>query len=272
MNNKDNNIQAPDLFDQMRINQIEEKENVEIIEDVEEANSQNLGAETSTNGRLVADARRVLVRLLKQGVILAANKSKLFDIVCRYENEIRDYLADIYLRLELDKKSGVAFVKQIDETDTQEDGEVVSLISRRTLSLYDTLLLLVLRKFYRERENSGESRIIIDIERIEANLTPFLPLTNSSRSDRRKLSAAVKKMSEKHILTSVRGNDERFEITPIIRYVVNAQFLENLLSEYQKLADEASTDVLGSTSFLENEDKDNIEDKNEYDLLNKGLD
>lgn len=34
-------------------------------------------------------ARRVLVYLMRQGVILAAENLKLFDLLCRYEAEIR---------------------------------------------------------------------------------------------------------------------------------------------------------------------------------------
>ena len=105
------------------------------------------------------------------------------------------------------------------------------------------MLLLILRKHFQERETAGEQRIIIDIEKIEANLSPFLPLTNSTRSDRRKLDSALKKMTEKHILSAVRGNDDRFEITPIIRYVVNAGFLESMLAEYTRMALDAGLTV-----------------------------
>ena len=34
--------------------------------------------------------------------------------------------------------------------------------------------------------------------------------------------------------------DGRYEITPIIRYVVNAEFLQSLLTEYEQLADKAA--------------------------------
>jgi len=194
------------------------------------------------NGKMPPEARRALVSLLKNGVILASQKGKLFNSICRYQSAVRSHLTDVYLKLVLDEKTGVAFVAQLDESD-DEDFDAVSLITRRTLSLYDTLLLLVLRKHYQERESSGEQRIIIDIERIEANLSPFLPLTNSMKSDRRKLIAALKKMIEKRILTVVRGSDDRFEVTPIIRYVVNAKFLEQMLEEYQRLAREAGLNM-----------------------------
>ncbi len=193
-------------------------------------------------GKMPPEARRALVSLLKYGVVLAAQKGKLFDSICRYQSAVRNHLADVYLKLVLDEKTGVAFVAQLDESD-DEDSDAVSLITRRTLSLYDTLLLLVLRKHYQERESSGEQRIIIDIERLEANLSPFLPLTNSMKSDRRKLISALKKMLEKRILSMVRGSGDRFEITPIIRYVVNAEFLEQMLEEYQRLAREAGLNM-----------------------------
>ncbi|MCF6344936.1 MAG: DUF4194 domain-containing protein [Thiomicrorhabdus sp.] len=186
-------------------------------------------------GKMPPEARRVLVYLLKHGVILAAQKKTLFEIVCRYQPSIQNHLSDVYLKLVLDEKSGVAFVAQMDESEMEET-DMVSLMTRRTLSLYDTLVLLVLRKHYQERESAGELRIIIDIERIEAYLTPFLPLTNSMKSDQRKISASLNKMVEKHLLSKVRGSEDRFEITPIIRYVVNAEFLEKMLETYQNLA------------------------------------
>lgn len=193
-----------------------------------------------SQSRLPNDARRALVALLRHGVIMADSKRLLFDALCRYQAPIKAHLADMYLRLLLDEKAGLAILLQKNADDLDEKGEAIStLISRRTLSLYDTLLLLVLRKHYQARESAGEQRVIIDIEQIETALKPFLPLTNSSRSDRRQLSGALKNMKERRILGAVRGEDERFEITPVIRYVANAEFLEHMLTEYQKLAQQA---------------------------------
>ena len=193
----------------------------------------------SSGGRLPHEARRALVGLLRHGVIMAANKRLLFDALCRYRAQIDAHLADMYLRMLLDEQAGLAILLQqelADIDDGDEEEEIASLISRRTLTLYDTLLLLVLRRHYQDREAAGEQRVIIDVDRIEIALRPFLPLTNFSRSDRRQLSGALKNMKQRRILSAVRGEEERFEITPVIRYVVNAAFLEQMLSEYQKLA------------------------------------
>lgn len=190
-------------------------------------------------------ARRVLVYLMRQGVILAAENLKLFDLLCRYEAEIRRHLAEVYIQLVLDAKQGVAYIinlksiqdEQEDENQPLDDFPV--LIRKRTLTVYDTLILLVLRKYYQERETAGEHKIIIDVERIQSSLIPFIPLTNHDSKDRKKLNAALEKFIEKKVLTGLRGEEGRYEITPIIRYVVNAEFLQSLLSEYQQLAAKA---------------------------------
>lgn len=194
-------------------------------------------------GRLPPEARRALVALLRHGVIMAGGKRLLFEALCRYLRGIQEHLADMNLRLLLDEKAGIAILLAQAGDDSGDDDEGGSLISRRPLSLYDTLLLLVLRKHYQERETAGEQRVIIDNERIEIALRPFLPLTNSSRSDQRQLNGALNNMKDRRILAAVRGEDDRYEITPVIRYVVNAAFLEQLLAEYSKLADGAGSEA-----------------------------
>ena len=146
-------------------------------------------------------ARRVLVYLMRQGVILAAENLKLFDLLCRYEAEIRRHLAEVYIQLVLDAKQGVAYIinlksiqdEQEDENQPLDDFPV--LIRKRTLTVYDTLILLILRKYYQERETAGEQKIIIDVERIQSSLIPFIPLTNHDSKDRKKLNAALEKFT-----------------------------------------------------------------------------
>ena len=193
----------------------------------------------SGKGRFSPELRSALVELMRSGVVLASAKPKIYELLCHHRALIEDHLADMYLRLLIDPPAGIALLlQQQDQTDFEDEEECSALISRRTLTLYDTLLLLVLRKHYQQRQSVGEQQVIIDIDRIESQLAPFLPLTNSSHSDRRKLSGAITKMKEKKLLSPVRGDDERLEITPVIRYVVSAEFLERMLAEYQSLVGE----------------------------------
>jgi hypothetical protein len=198
--------------------------------------------QAATAGRLPAEARRALVELMRQGVVVAESRRLVFDALCAHRTLIADHLADMYLRVLIDESAGLALLlnAQSGGNDDEEE-DAAALISRRTLTVYDTLLLIVLRKNFLDRETAGDIRIRIDVAQIEALLMPFLPLTGSTNSDRKKLNGAVEGMKRRKILNAVRGEDERVEISPVIRYVVNADYLEHLLEEYRRLAEEART-------------------------------
>lgn len=239
----------PSFFDRLAATTGEQSESVSDIGDVKEiAADEPLSPDdvddhsasvVADKGRLSPELRRALVELMRSGVVLASVKPQIYELLCHHHALIEGHLADMYLRLLIDPPAGVALLlQQQDQADFEDEEARSALISCRTLSLYDTLLLLVLRRYYQERQSAGEQQVIIDIDRIESQLAPFLPLTNSSRSDRRKLSGAITKMKEKKLLSPVRGDDERLEITPVIRYVVSAEFLERVLAEYQSLVGE----------------------------------
>lgn len=237
--------QGSSLFDRFRPVVAEDTATVETVDDTPPAQLPE-----SHTDEMPLEARRAMVLLLRQGVIMASQKRLAFDALCQHEPTITRHLASMFLHLILDHRAGIAILLQqdedIDDTDTDEH---YSMVNRRTLTLYDTLLLLVLRKYYQERETAGEQRIIIATEQIEALMTPFLPLTQSTRGERRTLSGATKFLLDKRLISNVRGDNDRFEVTPVIRYVVNADFLDRLLEEYQRLT--------GSDAAAPNEENDN---------------
>lgn len=230
------------------------------------------------------DASRVLVHIMRHGVIFHAQKPNLYNSLCQYQSMIQRHLSEVYLTLVLDERQGIAFIARSDsETSgssqdsfdlastsdrkdlladelidsSNDDDHTHSLISKRTLTLYDTLILLMLRKYYQERETSGEQKIIIDIERLSSLLTPFLPLTDHTSRDLKKLSARLKELSRRHLLNNIRGTDDRYEITPLIRYVVSADFLESMLDEYLRLAQGTTNTELESPTFENDDFEDN---------------
>lgn len=232
-------------------------------------NSGNIDTATNTSQNsqdssdMPHDARRALVYLSQQGVVLASQKPQLFNNIVRHQSRIRRHLSELYCSLIIDEHSGVAFVARSDftadnhehiagledlesESEQQElaDEDVSSLIQKRTLTVYDTLLLLTLRKYYQERQNLGETEIIIDIEKLESLMSPFLPLTDHGSKDKKKLSNRLDHFTKQHKLliakraTKHDSSQERYEITPMIRYVVNASLLQAMLNEYKALVGE----------------------------------
>ena len=213
---------------------------------------------TESDSDMPADARRALIYLSQQGVVLHSSKPQLFDNIVRHQASMRRHLSEIYCSLIIDEHSGVAFVARADfvaenheqlagldkfDNDIEQaelgDEDITSMIQKRTLTVYDTLLLLNLRKYYQERQNLGETEIIIDIEKLESLMSPFLPLTDHGSKDKKKLSARLEHFAKNHkLVTLKRGNVERYEITPMIRYVVNASLLQAMLNEYIALLGE----------------------------------
>jgi uncharacterized membrane protein len=217
-------------------------------EDLVDIEQEEWGVASQDDGlKLAQDARQALVSLLKYGVILAGQKSKLFDAVCQHEQVLTQYLQQMYLNLFVDERVGMAYIEQQLQDETDEDDEVLQLISTRTLTLYDSFLLIILRKFYQERQALGEDQIVIDIDRIDHAMRPFLAMSNYQSQERKKLSAALEQFRQKKLLMSVRGDDSRFEISPIIRYVLDATVLDQLLEQYQQLFTQDNAAVWNQT-------------------------
>ena len=258
MSDKDDQIAtAPSLFDQFRPaeapaateweNPAEELD-IRLPEDDAALADEDEGLNTteplitckSETGSMPGDARRAMRYLLNTGVVREEKKRLTFESLSRHEKLIGEHLGNMYLYMLLDQKAGIAILLEQEVTDPDSDeedeDEGSGLVGKRTLGLYDTLLLLVLRKYYQERESAGEQKVVIDIDSIAALLTPFVKLTNNSALERKQLNGSLKLMREKRLLASIRGSDDRVEITPVIRYVVNADFLTKLLSEYEQLA------------------------------------
>jgi len=250
MSHEDDEQQATSLFDRFRVGRENgEPGNVRALSDepitdtpLPEDDEPSEAIASEPDSHMPLEARRALVLLLRQGVVMADSKRLAFETLCQHEALITHQLGNMFMRMLLDPKAGIAILLSQDDDDSDDDNpdddeESASLITKRTLTLYDTLLLLVLRRYYQERETAGEQKIVIDIARMEALMTPFLPLTHSSRSERRNLSGALDFLKRKRLIAGVRGDADRFEITPVIRYVVNAEFLERLLEQYQRLSE-----------------------------------
>ncbi|WAH57172.1 DUF4194 domain-containing protein [Pseudomonas silvicola] len=232
MSQQEKTPQGSSLFDRFRPAVVEDRTTPE----AEDESAPAQEGQSPADGEMPLDARRAMVLLLRQGVIMASQKRLAFDALCLHEPAITRHLASMFLHLILDRRAGIAILlQQDDDTDDTDTDEQYSMVNKRTLTLYDTVLLLVLRKYYQERETAGEQRIIIATEQIEALMTPFLPLTQSTRGERRTLSGATRFLLDKRLISNVRGDFDRFEVTPVIRYVVNADFLDRLLAEYQRL-------------------------------------
>lgn len=208
---------------------LSESENIVLLNTEKEQKKEELNT-------LPNEARDVLVELMKNGVILYSQKRNMFDLLVRYEQRIRQHLDEVYLRLIIDKKEGVALIANVEDDDAKK------LISTRPMTLYDTMIVLVLRKYYQDRQAAGDSRVMIDLERVLDSIRSFVPLIEHESNELKKLSGRMDEFVRRKLVSKIDKDGLRYEITPIISYVVNAEFLESMLAEFQQLANEAQHD------------------------------
>ncbi|MEC9358757.1 MAG: DUF4194 domain-containing protein [Sinimarinibacterium flocculans] len=189
---------------------------------------------SNSKGELPPAARRALTELLSRGALTSTGRAAAYEAIRLNRARIEAILNDLNLELILDATTGIAAIRAAESPDGDEGAH--PLLRKRPLSLYDTLLALVLRRHYRDRENAGDAKIVIDVTGIQAALGPFLPLTKSDALERKQLNGALDRFREWAIVAPVRGVDDQFEISPIIRIVINLEWLDQVLAEYEQMA------------------------------------
>ena len=94
----------------------------------------------------------------------------------------------------------------------------------------------MLREYFQDKTNRGESKVYIDIETIAEQVKILTIAENSEKLYRNAIEKSVKKFVDLKILTTVKGDNERFMITPIVRHVLDAERLDEIKSGLLKLA------------------------------------
>ena len=123
-----------------------------------------------------AEIRNTIIELLKHGSLTFAERPNMYKTLCSYQNEISSYLRNINILLAHNEEMGVAYIKNLyreEEAAQQKTDDILEeqddfdddshLISSRTLSEFDSIVILVLRKYYHERYNSGETNVFPEL-------------------------------------------------------------------------------------------------------------
>jgi hypothetical protein len=181
------------------------------------------------HGTMPFDARLALCKLLSGPFI--DGDSPHWPAVLRDEALLRSRLADVFLDLILDRDRRVAFTRQADT------GELTAPVLLRSapLTFIESVLLLHLREALIDAETRNE-RAVVD----EADLLDHLELFANAGGDRvgahKRIGAGIDKMRKNNILQSIRGTDNRYEISPALRLLFTANDVEALGKAYQQLA------------------------------------
>ncbi|WP_045768111.1 DUF4194 domain-containing protein [Xanthomonas albilineans] len=201
------------------------------------------------SGGLPLDARRALCQLLSGPSVDAQRHSKLWPALLRNEAAIRSALSELFLELVLDREAGIAFTRQADTGEL----ETPVLLRSAPLTFIDSVLLLHLRQQLAEADARGVRAVVEEAQLSDALAVYEKNLSTDRAGFLRRVGNAVQKMKENHVLTRLRGEEERCEVSPALKLLFSAEDVAALAQVYRELREapesvensDAAADVSG---------------------------
>jgi len=182
-------------------------------------------------GELALDARRVLVQLLSGPSLDGQRHTKLWPVLLRDENIVRQRLADLFLDLVIDRDLQVAFTRQADTGDL----DAPRLLRRASLTFIDSILILFLREQLTKADSYSE-RAVVSRDDIIENLNIYDRAGNTDKAGfTKRIDASIEKIKKYNILQKIRASDNRFEVSPALKLLFSAEEILTLTKLYQRM-------------------------------------
>lgn len=181
-------------------------------------------------GTLPEKSRRALLELVKGPYLSRAASQQNWETLLADEASIRSRLNDMFLDLVIDREAEFSFVRNAigDEIGLPKAARTVS------LTFVDTLMLLELRRVLLA---SQDARPYVDKADIFSQLQTYRPANKDEISFNRNLNAAWGRMQNALRVThSVGHSDDRVEISPIIRLLIDADQARALRTAFETAA------------------------------------
>ena len=200
--------------------------------------------------RTSRDVRVAVQELLKYGLLEAARKPNLYNVVFRNQKEVNQILEPLDFALKFDEARGLLFVvlRSQDTTgypaDEQvsadgmgaEDDSAHPLIRRKRLTAEQSLMVALLRKRFMEHEqdNNGEGDARVSVDELVSELVTWLPDSGSETRNEKRIHTLLGQLEE-HALVSKVDEHDRVTIRPLICHVANPGSLKALIEHFRSL-------------------------------------
>ncbi|MEQ8036106.1 DUF4194 domain-containing protein [Xanthomonas sp. WHRI 6106] len=182
-------------------------------------------------GTLPFDARRALCQLLAGPSIDAQRHGALWPALLRNEAAIRQLLCELFLELVLDREGGVAFTRQADTAELESP----TLLRSAPLTFIESVLLLFLRQQLAEADTRGARAVVDEAQLVEA-LSVYEKNVSTDRAGfARRVMTAIGKMRDNQLLSRLRGSEERYEVSPVLKLLFSAEDVQALVVAYRGL-------------------------------------
>jgi len=184
------------------------------------------------------------VTQLMKGVVYRDTHEAAWRHLLQLQPQVRDYVAVMGLTVVVDEAEGYAFLRSRPEDDTDDQPPIPRLIARRSLSLYVSLLLALLRKKLAEFDASnGDTRLMLSRDQIVDMLRVFLPISSNEARLVDQIDTHIGKVVDLGFLRRVSGQESVFEVRRIVKAFVDAEWLAGFDEQLARYAAELAGDV-----------------------------
>ena len=194
----------------------------------------NLSPDELSDNDLSFDAKRLLVQLVKGPYVAQQRAPNLWSALVANEKLIRVSLNNMFLELVIDHDQGLAFAR-----NQRSSQDLPKMMRSLPLTLIDTALVLFLRQCLLR----NEGRVFVGRDEIDDQLSIYGQV---SQTDvvlfRKRMNSSVKKMTDINVLQPT-DEDGRFEISPILRMVFDADEVKAVAAELHNLLESGETTV-----------------------------
>lgn len=175
--------------------------------------------------------RRALLRLIRGPYLAGAREGQVWSVLLSDEDVIRSRLADMFLDLVIDRDHEIAFVRNAPSESAPRA------VRSESLTFLDTAMLLVLRQTLLSEDGGG--RVIVGQTEVFEQLAVFRTPDRDEKDFASRLNSSWHKMQNKLRVLHAVGED-RAEISPVLRLIVDADQVRGITAEYQRLAREGA--------------------------------
>lgn len=202
-------------------------------------------------GTLHEQSRRALLRLLQGPYLSGTSHPQLWAALVADERAIRSRLHDLFLDLVVDPVDEFAFTRKVRTRDL----DVPQALRSERLTFADTVMLLVLRQLLLSAV--GERRVIVGQDEVFERLAVYRD--GDEVTYQRNLNAAWNRMKNRFRVVHDVG-DERVEISPVVKFLVDENQVAALTAVYAGLAQGTTVEPEAADSAVDAVDADSEED------------
>lgn len=188
-----------------------------------------------------------LINLL-QGVVQKEDNAEIWNTIRSQQFRIDEYMEKIGLSLVIDDEGGFAFLKQ------RDDDVLPHLVKKQPLTFRMSLFLALLRNEINEYDSgSGEGALVIREEEMVRRMKPYFPDVSDEVKFTNSIDRCFSKALEMKILVPVKDNEYEYEVQPVLRRFMDAEWLSEFNRQLDKYMEENGLTVKKEAEAKEDE-------------------